>query len=206
MDATILKATVTKVIGYEKKTRAAQSLLSRDGLLHLYDGGDIDQFNRLIAGLTPRNRTMWIAFLDTFSLHQQEKDKDGNFVRFGGHIKGDKNKAKRRAAMEEFMADEDMDIWSWSKANMKDGKLPDYMATFDRALANVLKGNEEKGVEAAEVFAVIETFVSKVPLNEIADYMERRQKADEILNGAQSHHAANVDKSHKTPLSGPVAA
>jgi hypothetical protein len=194
MDATQLKATVTKVIGYEAKTKAGQSLLSRDGLLHLYAGGDIAQFNRLIAGLTPRNRTMWIAYLETFSLHQVEKDKDGNFVAFGGHVKGDKNKAKRRAAMEEFLGDPENDIWTWAAVNMKDGKIPDYMKTYERALDNVLKGNEEKGVEPAQVFDVITTFISKVSLAELIDYMDKKQKADEILASASSHHVANEDK------------
>lgn len=193
MDATTLKATVTKVIGYEAKTKAAQTLLSRGGILNLYETGDISQFNRLIAGLTPRNRTMWIAFLSTVSLHEEEKDKDGNHIRFGGHLKGDKQKVKRRQAFDEYMADETADIWSWSKDNMKDGKIPDYMATFDRALSNVLKGNEEKGVGPAEVYKVIETFITKVPMEEVMDYMIRREKADAILREANSHHAANAD-------------
>lgn len=135
-------AAFEEVKNAEKVTKAKLRELSRDLLVYVPESDDIDIVNRLIGVLTPVNRRVSILYFAHFLPWEQEKDADGNFLRFGKRMKGEKKLKRKQEAITAWLADDANDIWTWSDDNVE-VKKKDFMATVSKAIEKALKGDEK---------------------------------------------------------------
>lgn len=173
----VLYNLIEEIAKAEKVTRKGLATFSRDVLVYVVDTYDIDCVNRMLGVLTPANRRFAIHFFEHFLPHMVERDKEGNFSRFGGLIKKQKKMAERLARIEEFLKDENNNIWTWTDENVQT-KVPDYVANLERALQNAVKGNDKKGVEPASVFDLCKVFFDGIGIEKIVTAIELKNKAD----------------------------
>lgn len=140
----VVYATFAEVAAAEKVTRAGLRTLSRDLLEYVPETDDIAIVNRLLGVLTPMNRATAILYFAHFLPWEQEKDVDGNFLRFGKRMKGEKKLKRKADDIAAWLAEEGNDIWSWAEVNVE-VKQKDFKATVARAIESALKGQKAKG-------------------------------------------------------------
>lgn len=167
-------ALVTRVAKAEKVTREALGEFSRSALAYVLETDDIDVVNRMVNVLTPMNRRTAILFFREFLPWEEEKDADGNHVRFGKRSQKNKVVDKKSTAIAEFLADENSTIWTWAKENVSVEKTPDYMGNLERALKTVLAGNEKKGVAPANPIEVIDHIMRQISAEDMGTYLEQQ--------------------------------
>lgn len=143
----VVMARLDAIANAEKITRHELGHLSREALVYVTDTQDIDFINRLLGVLTPVNKRVAILYFSHFLPWEQEKDTDDKFQRFGKKMLGEKKLAKRKAAMNDWLADEANNIWSWAADNVSVDKVPDYKARVTSSIKAALAGNTDKGVE-----------------------------------------------------------
>lgn len=166
----------------EKITKATLATLSRDMLMYIPDSHDIAALNRLIEVLTPMNRSLAILYFAHFLEWEKEKDSNGNFVRFGAMMKGDK-KIKRKADVRaEWLKIDANDIWVWGKDNVEI-KQKDFIGMLSNAIKRVMKDDEKSGTAALTERQVIDVFFnSGISIDAFVEGLEtaqERQKAEQ---------------------------
>lgn len=135
---------IERVIGAEKVTKKDMIEISRGGLLYVWETCDIGHINRLITAFAGVRKTECIAFFTHFLPHDVEKDKAGNFVRFGKLHRSEKKIKRKQELVAEFLADETNNIWTWSDNNLELKKAIDTAKALDTALERAVKGVPEK--------------------------------------------------------------
>lgn len=129
----------------EKITKKVLGELSRDMLEYVVvdEAWDSDAINRLLAVLTPMNKTTATHYFKHFTPFVVD-DKGV----FGGMPSNKKAKAKAKlessTACTEFLVNEDANIWTWAEANLKiEPKEIDWAKRVTTAVQSAM--NEEKG-------------------------------------------------------------
>ena len=141
----VVMARLDAIANAEKITRAELGHLSREALIYVMDTQDIDFINRLLGVLTKVNRKACIEYFTMFLPWEHENDKEGNFQRFGKKMLGEKKLAKRRAAMDAWLAVETNDLWVWVDLHLTvETKKPDFKARVSSSIKKALEGDEEK--------------------------------------------------------------
>jgi len=131
------------IMAAEKITRAELGALSRELLIYVPETNDIDIVNRLHVVLTPMNMQLIEAYFEHFLPWEVERDNDGNFLRFGKKMSGDKKVNKRLDLIKTWLAEEGNHLWVWAKDNIKMTKKKDFVGGIQKALERALKGDEE---------------------------------------------------------------
>lgn len=123
----------------EAITRVELAELSREALIYVVDTADIDLVNRLLGVLTPVNKLAALAFFREFIPHVEEKNGE-EFSRFGGQMKARAFKRKV-AAIGDFLANEENNIWTWCAINVVVEQKPkDTGKGLAKALKQALEG------------------------------------------------------------------
>jgi hypothetical protein len=149
IQATKINNDVTLVIRADKLSRQVMATLSRDLMPYVYATNDIGELNRLIAGLTPANQKLAVKYFNEFVGWSFDKDS----MAFGKKSKAKAHKRKY-AAMLEFLADKDNNIWSYKKDNAAPSKPKDYCDKF-AALASKALADEKEGVSKQDLIKAL---------------------------------------------------
>lgn len=161
-----------EIANAEKITRVQLRELSRELLVYVPDTDDIDIVNRLINVLTPMNAKACVLFFGHFLPWEREKDNDGNHVRFGKRMQGDKKVNKRLELIKEFLADENNNIWTWADSNIE-VKQKDFKAMIARTIKKALEGDEKSDTDPLTPTQVIDAvFEGGVTLEQMMEAME----------------------------------
>jgi hypothetical protein len=136
----------------EKVTKVILSELSRELLAYIPDTFDIGMLNRLLGVLTPMNRKTAVLYFKHF-LPWQMDDKG---VTFTGKDKSKVRYDKKLNAIDEWLANDDNDIWSWAEKNVKVEQKPvDYMKKITADVRKALEDEENPLDGVAIMRAVI---------------------------------------------------
>lgn len=179
---------------------------------------DSRPLNAVMAKLTPANRRMWALFWEAHSPFVAERDKKTKeIVRFGKVVNNNDIRDKKLALLDAWVDCSDegdkhfYTFWQWGQDNTKtETTAKDYVAALGRDLRYALHG-DKKGNGKAPIAAVIRTLIDAIEdceelsLEKMVAFAEAKAKADAIENEALAE-PKGTDKSHKTPLAGPVAA
>lgn len=172
-------AAIAQVAEAEAITRSALAGLSRDLLLYVPDSQDIECVNRLISVLTPMNKKIAVMYFRAMLPWTVENDADGNFLRFGKKMVGDKKVKARLAAITTWLSDEKNTIWTWADKNVE-LKQKDFKAILERAIKKALSGDEKTDTPALSTKDVCAIFMqSDIPLEEMLDAMGDLDKANQ---------------------------
>src|SRR5690606_16918806 len=101
---------------------------------------------------TPVNRKVAGLFFVTFLPFAMNQD----VGLFGNKMKGDKKLARFKEQAEQFLANEDNNIWTWAEQNVKVEKKPvDYLAKITKDIAKALNDEEAELSQADIIKAVL---------------------------------------------------
>jgi hypothetical protein len=142
-----IEADIATVTGNEKVTKAVLRTLSRELLAYVYETKDTGMVERLIAGLTPMNKRVAVAYFPSFLGWSFDADKGT----FGKKIK-DGSYAKKLAKTEEWLEDEANDIWKFDADSLAPpvAKAKAYAEKITKLINKALK-DEEQGITKAEL-------------------------------------------------------
>ena len=129
----------------EIKSKVEQGLLSRELLMFVMLGRteniggedtffdatyDIRVINKLLTVLSPANRKVSVVFYSHFLPWAFDKETE----QFQGKSKK-KQREPKTALIEDFLSNQEADIWSWVEENVKiEPKKPDFLKNFEKAL------------------------------------------------------------------------
>lgn len=181
----VVYARLDAIAAAEKITRAELGGLSRELLIYIPDTQDIDILNRLIGVLTAVNSKVAVEYFKHFLPWQVEQDKDGNFLRFGKKMQGEKKLAKKLEAITEWLKDESNNIWTWADVNIEI-KKKDFKAGIARAIKSALKGDDKSETPAlskAEIMSAI--FDGGVTLDDMLSVIEQATQADAAVDATK---------------------
>lgn len=148
---TAINEKITKLQASERITKAMLSELSRDLLEYviLDESMDIAAVNRTISVLTPMNKQTACLFFDAmlpFSFDEEHT----SFTKLQKKLLDAKT-----GLIEEFLADETQDIWSWAADNIKiEAKKVDYLAKITKDVTKAL-ADEEDNNSLTDVLAAV---------------------------------------------------
>ncbi len=201
---TVIEARIEAILGAEKITRVELAELSRELLMYVPDTQDIDMVNRLVGVLTPVNRRAAIHFFSAFLPWEAEKDKQGNFIRFGKRMQGDRKVAKREASMKEFLADKGNNIWTWSDANLQVELKPiDFGGQITRAVKSAIEGNKKREQPGIDKLAILQAvFAGGLTARDFmayAELLEQRMLEAEAFLAASKGVANNTEQPQEQP-------
>ena len=180
-----LYAALEEIANAEKITRKRLAEMSRDLLVYVPETDDIDIVNRLVGVLTPMNSKVAIMYFKHFLPWEQEKDNDGNHVRFGKRMQGDKKVNKKLAAITEWLKDESNTIWTWAEDNVE-VKQKDFAGQIKRAIAKALEGDEKSGTEPLSPEKVMESVLEGgITIEQLMDSAAQAEQAR--LEAEQEH-------------------
>jgi len=160
-------ATIDTIDAAEKVTKTALASLSRDMLVYVTESHDIDYVNKLLSVLTPMNEKAAIIYFGNFLPFTKEKDTDGNFLRFGKMLKGDKKVAKKVDAIRAWLEEEENTIWTWVKDNVT-LEQRDLHKPIVSAITKALKGDEKTGTPPLTVEEILrDVFSTDISVDDV---------------------------------------
>lgn len=136
---------IATIAGAEKITKRVLGELSREMLDYVVtdESWDSDAINRLLAVLTPMNKSTAVLYFSHFTPFIV--DDKGVFGGMASNKKA-KTKAKLESSIRttEFLVNEDANIWTWAAENVKiEAKEVDWAKRVTSAVSSAM--NEEKG-------------------------------------------------------------
>lgn len=137
----------------ERVTKVELAGFAREALIYVPASNDIDLVNRLIEVLTPMNKAAAIRFFSHFLPWEQEKDAEGNHVRFGKKLKKEKMIKQREEAIKEFLEEEENNFWKWQPA--RPVKKKDFFSTIRKDVEKALAGDERTDTPPLPVDLII---------------------------------------------------
>lgn len=157
----------------EKITKEGLSALSRELLAHAYQHGDIAPINTLMGvdsngkfRLTPLNWRTAAMYFNNFVAFTSNYDKDVKAYANKGEGKrkplvfNKKSKAKYTRLLptvEQWLADSDNDIWSWSDDNVTMQDKPvDLLALAVKAVVKAMNDEENGGFTMGDIIAQVQ--------------------------------------------------
>lgn len=152
MDVNKINARIDAIANAEKVTKAELAALSREVLEYVTveASGDVGVINRLLNVLTPMNHKTACLFFVEFIPHTFEENNT-----FGAKFKGQKKVDAITEAVNNFLANEDNNIWTWAAANIKLEKKPkDYLNKLTKLVERALADDEE-GISMEDIMLAV---------------------------------------------------
>lgn len=179
-----LKATIISrieaIANAEKITKAELGHVSREMLLYVPKSDDIDVVNKLLGVLTPMNKRTAILFFKHFLPWTAEETAEGEFSRFGGKLKKQKQVDRKAQLIVDFLANEANDIWTWAGENVEvEYKPKDFAANVTKAVQQALKGEKKENGETPPISAqdvIAAVLRAGIPVNEMLDMAQERME------------------------------
>jgi hypothetical protein len=152
-------ARLEAITAAEKITRVELGHLSRELLVYVCDTQDIDIVNRLLNAVTAVNKRALILYFGHFLPWTQEVDKQDKFERFGKKMLGDKKLTNKAKAIEEWLADEANNIWTWQADNLDMNKKKDFAGSITKDIKKALAGDEKTDTEALTMMQIMQAIL-----------------------------------------------
>lgn len=177
-----LMTRVAAIRASETITKKELSALSREALSLMLETEDIRPINAVLgvaedgkAILSPVNRKVAGMFFSHFCAFTKAED-DGKPLQFG------KKKAKlwdkKAAEIEEFLAEERHDIWTWAGANVEmEKKAPEYAGKITKQIQKALTDKDGYAISQVDVLkAVLDGGVTVDALFELVTALSEQKK------------------------------
>ena len=144
----VILGRIEAIANAEKITKSELGHVSRELLLYVPESNDIDVVNKLLLVLTPMNKSTAILFFKHFLPWTAEETGEGDFSRFSGKMKKEKQVDRKLAAIKEFLSVEENNIWTWAGQNVNvEYKPKDFASQVTKAVQTALKGEKKENGE-----------------------------------------------------------
>ncbi|HET8689248.1 MAG TPA: hypothetical protein VFM18_21765 [Methanosarcina sp.] len=167
-------AAILELQAAEKVTKKILGDLSRVVLEQIHFDGDIQPLNRLTLVLTPVNKRTCVLFFQHFSGFSFN-EKEEKFSK-----KDKSHYAEKLAASEEFLSNEDNNIWTWASEHVQIEAKPFDLKRVTSYVSNALKKAEEQGVSQVEFMRAI--FAAGIEVESVTaiinEMVEKEEKKD----------------------------
>ena len=167
--------TITSVLRSDASVRAKLGTLSRELLTYVANTGDVDQVNRLVAGINSRLQRPLFEYFAAYLDWHNEADK----MVFGKRLGKDaKTRGDITTARAEWLKSEANNFWTWEGGKGRgkaDRKEQDYKARVTNAVkralnpevgkltvADVLAAVIAGGISAASIVAEVNTLIGEI--------------------------------------------
>lgn len=167
----------------EMSIKKELGLISREMLEYIWNTGDIDAVNRLMAVLTPKNKDACKQFFNTFLAHTWEMKTS----RFGAKTKNKDVVEKKSGNCKNFLAIDTNTIWTWliEQDNREPVAKPkEYEKKIEALVKKSLEDKEEHIPASVVIRAIIKAGVSLAEIIEAVAPMPKEEKQEEQKQAA----------------------
>ena len=161
---TTIETRIVALAASEKVTKAELGHISRELLAYVPDSNDIAMVNRLLDVLTPMNKTTAGLFFQAFLPWKY----DGKS--FGKKLKGEGSIQKKLSSIENFLKDEDNNIWTWAEKTLDITARPKNYASKISKLVKRALSDEKEGIDARDIIGSV--MQGGVNVADLIDIME----------------------------------